>query len=64
MCTNCGCADKPVVINAPVRTSYSDRATIMNGATIGSKKNTSVKEESSSVIAGFNVPTPYGKGAK
>jgi hypothetical protein len=64
MCTQCGCADKPVTIDAYVRTSANDSGGVKNGASIGGSINNSVPKGKAAQIAGFNVPAPYGKGEK
>ena len=61
MCTQCGCKDTFVTIDAPVRTSTSGAGTVMNGATVGGSE---LHKSDASVIKGFNVPPPYGKGKK
>lgn len=64
MCDACGCKDKSVTIDAYVRTSATDAGAVKNGSSIGSSVNNSVPKGKAAQIAGFNVPTPYGKGAK
>lgn len=64
MCDVCGCADKSVTIDAIVRTSANDSSAVRNGASIGTLENNSVPKGNAAQIAGFNVPAPYGKGAK
>jgi hypothetical protein len=59
MCTACGCKDTFVTIDAPVRTSTSGKGTVMNGSTVGGSE---LHKSDASVINGWNVPAPYGKG--
>jgi hypothetical protein len=60
MCTQCGCADRPVTIDAAVRTNTKHIAPSYMGASqVGGQE---LHESDASVITGWNVPAPYGKG--
>ena len=60
MCTQCGCADRPVTIDAAVRTNTKHIAPAYMGASqVGGQE---LHNSDASVIAGWNVPAPYGKG--
>lgn len=61
MCTACGCADRAVTIDAPVRTSTKSigRPSYTGGDNMGGDNAT---KTDASVINGWNVPAPYGKG--
>jgi hypothetical protein len=60
MCTQCGCADRPVTIDAAVRTNTKHIAPSYMGASqVGGQE---LHESDASVIKGWNVPAPYGKG--
>jgi len=60
MCTQCGCADRPVTIDALVRTNTKHVApAYMNASKVGGQE---LHESDASVIKGWNVPAPYGKG--
>ena len=60
MCTQCGCADRPVTIDAAVRTNTKHIApAYMNASQVGGQE---LHESDASVIKGWNVPAPYGKG--
>ena len=60
MCTQCGCADRPVTIDALVRTNTKHVAPSYMGASkVGGQE---LHESDASVIKGWNVPAPYGKG--
>jgi hypothetical protein len=60
MCTQCGCADRPVTIDAAVRTNTKHIAPSYMGASqVGGQE---LHNSDASVIKGWNVPAPYGKG--
>ena len=60
MCTECGCSNTAVTIDAPVRTNTKHVApAYMNASAVGGD---SVVNNDASVIKGWNVPAPYGKG--
>jgi hypothetical protein len=60
MCTQCGCADTSVTINAAVRTNTKHIAPAYMGASqVGGQE---LHNSDASVIKGWNVPAPYGKG--
>ena len=60
MCTQCGCGDTSVTIDAPVRTNTKHVApSYMNASKVGGQE---LHESDASVINGWNVPAPYGKG--
>lgn len=60
MCTQCGCKDRPVTIDAPVRTNTKHVApSYMMASKVGGQE---LHESDASVIKGWNVPAPYGKG--
>jgi hypothetical protein len=60
MCTQCGCADRPVTIDAAVRTNTKHIAPSYTGASqVGGQE---LHESDASVIKGWNVPAPYEKG--
>ena len=60
MCTACGCADSAVTIDAPVRTNTKHVApAYMNASKVGGQE---LHESDASVIKGWNIPAPYGKG--
>ena len=63
MCTQCGCADRPVTIDAPVRNSTQPAAGARPGYTQSSSiGGQELHRSDASVIKGWNVPAPYGKG--
>lgn len=60
MCTACGCKDTAVTIDAPVRTNTKHVAPSYMGASkVGGQE---LHNSDASVIKGWNVPAPYGKG--
>ena len=60
MCTQCGCADRPVTIDAPVRTNTKHVGPAYAGQSqVGGQE---LHNSDASVIKGWNVPAPYGKG--
>jgi hypothetical protein len=61
MCTACGCADRAVTIDAPVRTNTKSAGTpsYVGGSSVGGQE---LHNSDASVIAGWNTPDPYGKG--
>jgi len=60
MCTQCGCGDTAVTIDAAVRTNTKHIAPSYMGASqVGGQE---LHESDASVIKGWNVPAPYGKG--
>ena len=60
MCTACGCKDTAVIIDAPVRTNTKHVAPSYVGSSkVGGQE---LHNSDASVIKGWNVPTPYGKG--
>ena len=63
MCTTCGCKDTAVTIDAPVRNSTKPAAGAIPGYTQGSSiGGQELHRSDASVIKGWNVPAPYGKG--
>ena len=63
MCTACGCADRAVTIDAPVRNSTQPASGAIPGYTQGSSiGGQELHNSDASVIAGWNTPDPYGKG--
>ena len=60
MCTQCGCKDTAVTIDAAVRTNTKHIAPSYMGASkVGGQE---LHNSDASVIKGWNVPAPYGKG--
>jgi hypothetical protein len=61
MCTACGCADRAVTIDAPVRTNtkHVNPPSYVGSSMVGGQE---LHESDASVINGWNVPAPYGKG--
>jgi hypothetical protein len=60
MCTQCGCADRPVTIDAAVRTNTKHIAPSYTGASkVGGQE---LHNSDALVIKGWNIPAPYGKG--
>lgn len=60
MCTQCGCMNRPVTIDAAVRTNTKHIAPSYTGASqVGGQE---LHNSDASVITGWNVPAPYGKG--
>jgi hypothetical protein len=60
MCTACGCADREVTIDAPVRTNTKHVSPSYTGSSqVGGQE---LHKSDASVITGWNVPSPYGKG--
>jgi hypothetical protein len=61
MCTTCGCADRAVTIDAPVRTNtkHVNPPSYIESSMVGGQE---LHNSDASVIAGWNTPDPYGKG--
>jgi hypothetical protein len=61
MCTACGCADRAVTIDAPVRTNtkHVNPPSYVGSSMVGGQE---LHNSDGSVINGWNVPAPYGKG--
>jgi len=60
MCTQCGCNDTAVTIDAAVRTNTKHIAPSYTGASkVGGSE---LHQSDASVIKGWNVPAPYGNG--
>jgi hypothetical protein len=61
MCTTCGCADRAVTIDAPVRTNtkHVNPPSYVGSSMVGGQE---LHNSDASVIAGWNTPDSYGKG--
>jgi hypothetical protein len=61
MCTTCGCADRAVTIDAPVRTNtkHVNPPSYVGSSMVGGQE---LHNSDASVIAGWNTPDLYGKG--
>ena len=60
MCIECGCSNGAVTIDAPVRTNTQHVAPSYVGASkVGGQE---LHQSDASVIKGWNVPAPYGRG--